>query len=110
MNDYDYTKPTPGPLHVEATSRQVDMANGAPRLLSKISHPGYLIVSVEPRGIVGLVNNERDAVLMAHAGDLLAALEELVNIVTHPAATKADMRQIAQAARAIIAQVKTQEV
>ena len=40
------------------------------------------------------------------APDLLAALEGLVNVCTHPQSTKADMKRIAQEARAAIAQAK----
>lgn len=46
---------------------------------------------------------EANARLMAAAPDLLEALEGLINICTHPKATKADIRMIALEARAAIA-------
>jgi len=50
-----------------------------------------------------------NARLIAAAPDLLEALKGLVNIATHPQATKDQIRQIAKEARATIAKAKGRE-
>ena len=52
------------------------------------------------------VDAQANARMFVAAPDLLTALENLVNIVTHPAATKEGMRLIAREARAAIAKAK----
>ena len=47
---------------------------------------------------------QANARLIAAGPDMLAALKGLVNIATHPAATKKDIMQIASEARAVIEQ------
>lgn len=48
-----------------------------------------------------------NARLIAAAPELLEALQGLINICTHPSATKEGMRQIAREARAAIAKATT---
>jgi len=91
------TKHTPGPWHADQST------DGGWAI---VPTEGFLIAvmaQVPPERI------EPNARLIAAAPDLLDALRALVNITMHPQATKADIRMIANEARAAIARAEGRE-
>ncbi len=67
------------------------------RVLARVNGDGY------PVGTGWAPESAATAKLMASAPDLLEKLQWLINVATHPKSTKAQIRTIAEDARAAIA-------
>lgn len=77
--------------------------------IGQVNRPGdpNQICNIPPNGDKKPADeNDANARLIAAAPELLEALEMVVNIATHPKATKADIKRIAEEARAALAKAK----
>ena len=93
-------KHTPGPWTVTKCDPIFNGTHG--NLLGRevnITGPGFTTPEITGGAM-------QDATLIAAAPELYEALTHLVNICTHPAATKADMQLIANEARAALAKAR----
>jgi hypothetical protein len=92
---------TPGPWrsHGEAVWSTHESVSGPVTKGTRTNH----VCAVSSRLKMPEAERAANARLIASAPDLLAALQSLVNICTHPNATKSDMRMIAEESRAAIA-------